>query len=96
MIELTKQTTGMVAHDLAKRVRRRRKERGFTQAELAARSGMSLSSYKRFEQKGQIALSSLLWVAYELNCLEDFNALFATPHYSSIEEVQRAYKRAQR
>lgn len=96
MIELKQQTPGEVAQALAKRIRSRRKEHGLTQAALAQKAGMSLSSYKRFEQKGQIAFISLLWIAQELNCLKEFNALFATPHYTSMEEVRRAYKRAQR
>lgn len=96
MITLTKQTVGMVAHDLAQRVKKRRKEWGLTQAELAQHAGMSLSSYKRFEQKGHISLRSLLWIAHTLNCLEEFNALFTTPHYKTMEEVRRAYKRAQK
>lgn len=95
MIELTKQTPGMTARHLASRVRKRRRERHITQAEMAKRIGISLSSYKRFEQKGQISLTSLLWIAQELDCLEEFAGLFAMPYYASIEEVRHAYKKAQ-
>ena len=58
-----------------------------TQAELASRSGMSLSSYKRFEQTGEIALSSLVKIAFALGCEDDFDQLFARKGYSSIQEV---------
>ena len=58
-----------------------------TQAELASRSGMSLSSYKRFEQTGEIALSSLVKITFALGCEDDFDQLFARKGYSSIQEV---------
>ena len=46
-----------------------------TQRELAARSGVSWSSLKRFERKGLIALNSLLNLALVLDCLDDFDEL---------------------
>ncbi len=58
-----------------------------TQAELASRSGMSLSSYKRFEQTVEIAFSSLCRVADILDSLEDIEALFSRKEYTSIQEV---------
>jgi hypothetical protein len=46
-----------------------------TQSELAARSGVTFSSLKRFEREGLIALDSLLSLALVLNCLDDFDKL---------------------
>jgi transcriptional regulator with XRE-family HTH domain len=48
-----------------------------TQRELAARSGVTWSSLKRFEREGLIALDSLLNLALALNCLDDFDRLAA-------------------
>ncbi|OLU47179.1 helix-turn-helix domain-containing protein [Faecalibaculum rodentium] len=73
---------GVAAH-----CRQKRKLRHMTQAELASRSGMSLSSYKRFEQTGEIAFSSLCRVADILDSLEDIEALFSRKEYTSIQEV---------
>lgn len=87
MINLDQQTPGEVSHALAARVRARRKERGFTQAQLARKAGVSLGSYKRFEQTGQIALFSLINVAFALGYEQDFEALFAKRGYASIQEV---------
>ncbi|GJM65009.1 helix-turn-helix transcriptional regulator [Persicobacter diffluens] len=64
------------ADALAERFKIIRKQQGFTQAQLADRSGVSLSSLKRFEQQGEIALLSLLKLAHVLNCLDDFEKLF--------------------
>jgi hypothetical protein len=44
---------------------------------LAARSGVTFSSLKRFEREGLIALDSLLNLALVLDCLDDFDRLAA-------------------
>jgi len=61
-----------VRREIADRFKARRLSRALTQRELAARSGMSLGSLKRFETTGHIALDSLLRLALVLQCLEDF------------------------
>lgn len=48
-----------------------------TQRELAARSGVTWASLKRFERQGLIALDSLLKLALVLECLNDFDRLAA-------------------
>lgn len=73
--------------EVAQRVKKRRKELGFTQVQVAERAGMSLTSYKRFEQKGLIALQSLVAISFVLRCSDDFNGLFAKRGYKSIDEV---------
>lgn len=94
MIQLTKQTPGMVAQELAQRVKKRRREHRLTQAQLAEAAGISLSTYKRFERKGQISFLPLLWIANELGCMEEFNDLFTNPYYGSLEDIDRAFARA--
>ncbi len=76
-----------VNRDIAARMRRRRKEQRLSQAQLAARSNVSLGSLKRFEQTGEISLTSLVKIAFALGCEEDFDALFARRGYASIQEV---------
>jgi transcriptional regulator with XRE-family HTH domain len=62
-----------------------------TQEELAARSGVTLGSLKRFERQGLIALDSLLNLALVLNCLDDFDRLAAesqpTPAAQSLDAL---------
>jgi len=62
---------------VAGRFKSRRLAMNLTQQELAARSGVTLSSLKRFEREGLIALDSLLNLALVLNCLGDFDKLAA-------------------
>jgi len=72
---------------IAARVRARRKEGGLSQAELAARSGVSLGSLKRFENKGEISLTSLVKLAIAMGYESDFSALFERKNYQSLDEV---------
>ena len=73
--------------NIAKRMRERRKEKKLSQAELSRRSSVSLGSLKRFEQTGEIALSSLVRIAFALGCEDDFDQLFSKKRYASIQEV---------
>ena len=56
-----------IAKALATRVRQLRLERGWTQAELAERAGLSLATYQLFERKGQIALERLVNISIALS-----------------------------
>ena len=61
--------------EIALRHRVLRKKAGFSQSELARRSGVSLGSLKRFERTGQISLESLMQLTDVLNRLNDFEAI---------------------
>ena len=87
MIQLTKKTPDVIQAELADRVRARRKELGYSQMELAERSGVSLGSLKRFEREHEISLASLVKLSIALDCREDFDALFVRKRYGSIAEV---------
>lgn len=87
MISFEQKTSTDIVAEVSKRVRARRKELGLTQVQLAQKAGMSLASYKRFEQTGCIAFQSLAAIAIALNCESDFDELFAKRAYRSIEEV---------
>ena len=70
-------TVQEVQAGIAGRFKARRLAMNLTQSELAARSGVTFSSLKRFEREGLIALDSLLNLALVLNCLDDFDKLAA-------------------
>lgn len=73
--------------DLASRIRKRRKEQKLSQVQLSARSEVSLGSIKRFENTGEISLTSLIKIAFALGLENDFELLFAKRGYASIQEV---------
>lgn len=87
MINLTIKTPDVIQAELAERMRARRKELRYSQAELAHRSGVSLGSLKRFEHTHEISLASLVKLSFALGCNDDFDKLFARQRYGSIEEV---------
>src|ERR1700678_2676949 len=57
-----------VQRELARRFKTRRLAKNLTQEGLAARSGVSWSSLKRFEHTGLIALDALLKLSLVLGC----------------------------
>lgn len=73
--------------DLASRVKTRRLEKNWSQAEIAKRSGMSLASYRRFEQSGEIALKSLVKISFLFNDVAELENLFTRKQYLGIDEV---------
>lgn len=66
-----------VQHRLASRFRARRLSLDLSQEGLAARSGVTWSSLKRFERTGLISLAGLLKLAVVLDCLQDFDQVCA-------------------
>ena len=81
-------TAQEVQAGIAGRFKARRLAMNLTQRELAARSGVTFSSLKRFEREGLIALGSLLNLALVLNCLDDFDKLAAeSPAISATQSL---------
>ena len=77
--------------DIAKKVRALRKQMGYSQAELALRSGVSLGSIKRFERSGQISLESLVKMAHLLDRLNDFDVVFQSTEID--KEIKNLFTR---
>jgi transcriptional regulator with XRE-family HTH domain len=65
-----------VSMEIAQKHKKLRKQCKLTQSDLALRTGISLGSIKRFEQSGEISLSSLLRLSHYFDRLSDFDAVF--------------------
>jgi len=76
MLSILPVTPNEVIESLKSNLKKKRKALGYTQAEQASRSGVSLGSLKRFEQTGKISLEFLLQLAFVLECLCKFNPIF--------------------
>ncbi|BCU77889.1 helix-turn-helix transcriptional regulator [Luteolibacter sp. LG18] len=75
---------------LGGRLRDHRLARGWTQAELAERAGVALSTLKLLEAKGHGSLQRLARVAVVLGLAEEIRGWFARPvAMESIEAVKR-------
>ena len=75
--------------EMAKRHKMLRKQAGFTQSELARRSGVSLGSLKRFETSGQISIQSLFLLIDVLGRLEDFDTILKP--IENMKEIERLF-----
>ena len=80
------------AKDKAERLRQ-----NLTQEALAHAAGISLSTLRRFEKTGDIALASFVEIAFALRRMDGFDALFPEPPVHSLfEAAPRERKRARR
>lgn len=89
-------TPEQVGKTLAARIRALRLAKGWKQATLAERAGVSLGSLRRFESSGQVSLQHLLELAFALNRLDDFDSLLQPPRASSLAELEAAEKQPTR
>lgn len=87
MINLYQKTWTEINNDIAQKIVRLRKRKKITQKQLAARSGVSLGSLKRFEQSGETSLQSLTKIAIALDVENELEDLFNNVPFASIEEV---------
>ena len=87
MVNLYQKTWTEINNDIAQKIVRLRKRKKITQKQLAARSGVSLGSLKRFEQSGEISLQSLTKIAIALDVENELEDLFNNVPFASIEEV---------
>jgi transcriptional regulator with XRE-family HTH domain len=81
------ETVQELADGVAARLRSVRLDADLTQAGLAARSGVTLASLRRFETTGQIALESLIRLAQALGRDADMATLFAPAPVASLDEL---------
>lgn len=88
-------TVSRAQRAIAENMRNRRLAMGLTQQGLAKRSGVSLATLRKFEQKGIISLESFLRLAMVLDTLEDMVKAteLSVTEYSSIDEVLEAERK---
>ncbi len=82
-------TTSKALRKVAESLRAIRLEKGFTQAGLADRAGVSLASLRKFEQKGLISLESFFKLAMALGCLDSLVEAVKplNENFTSIDDV---------
>jgi len=66
-----------MANEIAKKAQEKRLKLNLSQQTLSEKSGVSYGTLKKFEQKGQISLESLLKIALALGEMNKFDQLFA-------------------
>jgi len=93
---LIDKTPNLIMSGIAQRVKQRRLEKGWTQKMLAAKAGLSLPSYRRFESSGEISVRSLVMLAFALDMTDEFETLFSSKTYQSIDDIVKAEQTKQR
>jgi DNA-binding Xre family transcriptional regulator len=74
---------------MASRFKSRRLAENFSRTTLADKTGVSEASIKRFETTGEIALVSLLKLAYALDCMHEFDSVCLPKDIISINDVSK-------
>ena len=72
---------------IASSEKEKRKKLGITQKEMSIRSGIPLSTLRRFEQTGEISLISLAKIAIVLNDEDGITSIFRKVEYASMKEL---------
>ena len=96
ILSLIERTPDLLMSGIAERVKQRRLEKDWTQKMLAAKAGVSLASYRRFESSGEISLRSLVMLAFALDMTDEFKTLFNSKTYRSIEDMIKTEQSKQR
>ena len=65
-----------MTREIAKKAQEKRLQLNLSQKTLSEKSGVSYGTLKKFEQKGQISLASLLQIALVLGEMDSFEHLF--------------------
>ena len=73
--------------EYAARIKQRRLEKNLSRNKLAALSGVSAATLRKFEDEGKISLESFIAIAVALGYSEELLKLMETPRYTTIEEL---------
>ena len=96
ILSLIDKTPNLIMSGIAQRVKQRRLEKGWTQKMLAAKAGLSLPSYRRFESSGEISVRSLVMLGFALDMTDEFETLFSSKTYQSIDDIVKSEQTKQR
>ena len=96
ILALIAKSPNVIMSGIAQRVKQRRLEKGWTQKMLAAKAGLSLPSYRRFESSGEISMRSLVMLAFALDMTDEFETLFSSKTYQSIDDIVKSEQTKQR
>ncbi len=96
ILSLLNKTPDLILGSIAGRLKERRLEKNWTQKFLASKAGMPIATYRRFERKGEVSLRGLVMIAIALEMEDDFETLFTTKGYQSIDKLIESNEKKQR
>ena len=74
---------------LSERAKELRLSRNWKRSTLSKRSGVSISSLRRFEQKAQISLDNLLKIMSTFGRTDEIDTLLLPPAIQSIDDLDK-------
>lgn len=87
MINIFQKTPNEINRIIANNITKLRKRKKISQKELSLKSGVSYGSIRRFENEGEISLTSLTKIAIALGVSDELEELFSNVSYDSIQEI---------
>ena len=90
MLHFNLASAAEICHQLGQRLRHRRLALLLTQADLAARAGVSTGTVRTLEATGAVSADSLMRVALTLGQASSLQNLFDAPPPQSIAQLERA------
>lgn len=87
MINIFQKTPNEINRIVAQNITSLRKRKKISQKELSLKSGVSYGSIRRFENEGEISLTSLTKIAIALGVSEELEVLFSEVPFDSIQEI---------
>ncbi len=87
IIQIGGETAMDVCMSVASKVKLRRLELNLTQIGLAARAGVNIETFRKFERTGEISLQNLVKLSFALDLSADFSILFAQKQYQSLDDL---------
>ena len=87
MISIVQKTPNEINRIIAQNITSLRKRKKISQKELSLRSGVSYGSIRRFENEGEISLTSLTKIAIALGVSDELEVLFSEVPFDSIQEI---------
>ena len=89
MLDFNLASVDEICQQLGQRLRGRRLALPLSQAELAARAGVSTGTVRTLEATGAVSAGSLVRVALTLGMANSLQCLFAAPTPQSIAQLER-------
>lgn len=87
MINIFQKTPNEINRIITNNIINLRKRKKISQKELSLKSGVSYGSIRRFENEGEISLTSLTKIAIALGVSDELEELFSNVSYDSIQEI---------
>jgi transcriptional regulator with XRE-family HTH domain len=93
MLALNFTSPKRILEQAGERAKAMRLNQNLSRETVSERSGVPLSTLKRFETTGKIGTEQLIAIAIALNCAEDIGTLFAPKPIVSIDQLAQPKRR---